>query len=73
MLDTVINAYTEGKTELSTTGPIPIKEFDSMEAELRPEMRAQGLRVWYRGPRPQGWAASFTRRANATYAVIYPK
>ena len=41
MLDTVINAYTEGKTKLSTTGPIPIKEFDSMEADLRPEMRAQ--------------------------------
>jgi|SaaInl59LU_5_DNA_1037362.scaffolds.fasta_scaffold34763_2 hypothetical protein len=72
-LDTVIKAYTEGKTKLSITGRIPIKEFDSMEADLRPQMRARGLRVWYRGPRPQLWCATTTRRANATHAVIYTK
>jgi hypothetical protein len=85
MLDTVIKAYTEGKTELSITGRIPIKEFDSMEADLRPEMRARGLRVWYRGPRmgssalgefdirnPQGGVTA-THRKHATHAVIYTK
>ena len=70
-LDTVIKAYTEGKTERSITGRIPIKEFEGMEADLRPQMRARGLRVWYRGPRPQGWLATTTQRKNATHAVIY--
>ena len=71
-LNTVIKTYTEGKTELSVTGRIPIKEFTAMEKDLRPQMREFGLRVWYRGPRPQGIYASSTRRANATHAVIYP-
>lgn len=70
-LDTVIKAYTEGKTERSITGYIPIKEFDGMEADLRPQMRARGLRVWYRGSRPQGFAPSATQRQHATHAVIY--
>lgn len=82
-LDTVIKAYTEGKTERSITGRIPIKEFKGMEADLRPQMRARGLRVWYRGPRmgspalgkfdirsPQGGVTA-THRKHATHAVIY--
>ena len=82
-LDTVIKAYTEGKTERSITGRIPIKEFDGMESDLRPQMRARGLRVWYRGPRlgssalgkfdirnPQGGVTA-THRKHATHAVIY--
>ena len=70
-LNTVIKAYTEGKTKRSITGYIPIQEFDSMEADLRPQMRARGLRVWYRGSRPQGFAPSATQRQHATHAVIY--
>jgi hypothetical protein len=70
-LDTVIRAYTEGKTERSITGRIPIKEFDAMEKDLRPQMRTRGLRVFYRGSRPQGFAPSCTQRRNATHAVIY--
>ena len=82
-LDTVIKAYTEGKTERSITGRIPIKDFEGMEADLRPQMRARGLRVWYRGPRlgspalgkfdirnPQGGVTA-THRKHATHAVIY--
>ena len=82
-LDTVIKTYTEGKNERSITGRIPIKDFNSMEADLRPQMRARGLRVWYRGPRmgspalgkfdirnPQGGVTA-THRKHATHAVIY--
>ena len=71
MLNTIIKTYTQGKTKLSVSGRIPIKEFTAMEKDLRPQMRALGLRVYYRGPRPQSCFATCTRRANATHAMIY--
>ena len=82
-LNTVIATYTEGKTERSVSGRIPIQEFDAMEADLRPQMRSRGLRVWYRGPRLgspklgkidlrnlQGGETA-THRKHATHAMIY--
>lgn len=57
-------------------GRIPIKMFDVVEAALRVEMRAQGYRVMYRGPRVSNdtyGKPSMTRRCDATHVLIYRK
>ena len=73
-LDTVIEAYTEDKTERAVTGWIPLADFEAFEADIRPAMRERGLRVIYRGPRVSntgGYFPTMTRRCDATHAVIY--
>lgn len=58
------------RTRTAITGWIPLDVFNAAEKELRPEMRAKGLRVHYRGPRRRS-DSSRTYRADATHAVIY--
>jgi len=61
----------------AVTGWIPINEFDSVEKELRKEMRKRGMRVYYRGARPLVASADrtvkpqHTKRKDATHAVVY--
>lgn len=59
----------------AVSGPIPMTVFETLEEELRPEMRQRMLRVWYRGPRPnrQHRKPTATLRKDATHAVLYPK
>lgn len=53
----------------AVTGHIPMKLFKLIEKDIRKEFNGK-YRVVYRGPRTY---PSFTHRANATHAVIYPK
>lgn len=56
------------------TGPIPIDLWQNeILPQIRKEMIAQGLRVWYRGPRGNNTsrAKSATLKADATHVVIY--
>ncbi len=55
---------------------IPIKMFELVEAALRKEMREQGYRAIYRGPRVSNrtWdIPSMTRRCDATHVLLYRK
>lgn len=61
---------TNRKAYAALSGYIPMAVFNAVEKDLRPEMRAKGYRVIYRGPRT-GPNSSMTRRADATHAVIY--
>lgn len=63
-----------GNALYAMTGYIPMNYFVANEKAIRAAMAVRGgLRVWYRGPRPQqSWGkASATLRRNATHAVIY--
>jgi len=55
------------------TGYIPMEYFNQNEADIRQVLREHHMRVYYRGPRPQSWAATQTRRVNAVAAVVYDK
>jgi hypothetical protein len=53
---------------------IPIHMFDIAESALRVEMRAQGYRAMYRGPRVSNntyGMPSMTRRCDATHVLLY--
>ena len=55
---------------------IPIAMFELVEAALRKEMREQGYRAIYRGPRVSNrtWdIPSMTRRCDATHVLLYRK
>lgn len=54
---------------------IPIHMFDVAEAALRVEMRANGYRAIYRGPRVSNDTQypSMTRRCDATHVLLYRK
>jgi hypothetical protein len=54
---------------------IPIKMFELVETELRKEMRANGYRVMYRGPRVSNdtRTPTMTRRCDATHVLMYRK
>jgi len=62
--------YPKTKPGCALTGWIPMQVFNAIEADLRPEMRAKGYRIVYRGPRVNP-KQGMTRRADATHAVIY--
>lgn len=55
---------------------IPMVIFEVVEQELRKEMREQGYRAIYRGPRVSNctWnIPSMTRRCDATHVLLYRK
>lgn len=54
---------------------IPIHMFDVAEAALRVEMRANGYRAIYRGPRVSNDTRypTMTRRCDATHVLLYRK
>ncbi len=55
---------------------IPIQIFELVEEKLRAEMREQGYRAIYRGPRVSNrtWdIPSMTRRCDATHVLLYRK
>ena len=62
--------YPKTKPGCAVSGWIPMQVFDAVEKDLRPEMRAKGYRIIYRGPRVNP-KQCMTRRRDATYAVIY--
>ncbi len=53
---------------------IPIAAFEVVEQELRAEMRKQGYRAMYRGPRVSNkvrFNPTMTRRCDATHVLLY--
>lgn len=76
MLDSILKQFpvTNPNAARALSGYIPIELFNAIEGTIRPEMRARGMRVWYKGPRPKESyiRPACTRRENATHAMIYP-
>ncbi|MCA1800770.1 MAG: hypothetical protein LC650_05705 [Actinobacteria bacterium] len=68
-VDTLRSVY-KPRTGTAVTGWIPMHVFDTLEDNIREDMKGKCLRVIYRGPRPD-LLQSMTRRADATHAVIY--
>jgi len=54
---------------------IPMQMFELIEDKLRVEMRAQGYRAMYRGPRVSNDSRypTMTRRCDATHVLLYRK
>ena len=72
----LISMFPKRRANCARSGYIPMSLFTEMEAELRPQLRAAGLCVRYRGPRVSncvqpGNRATVTRRCDATHAVLY--
>jgi len=65
----ITNTYPPRNNTLAVSGWVPIAEFNSVEKELRKDMRTLDMRVFYRGPRPT--QSQHTQRKNATHAVVY--
>lgn len=55
------------------TSYIPMDYFNENEPAIRAVLREHNMRVYYRGPRSQRWAATQTLRKNAVAAVVYDK
>jgi len=69
------NPRTERTKHTALCERVPIELFDSIEHEIRPVMRARGIRAMYRGPRKHNhtWynKPSMTRRCDATHVLFY--
>ncbi len=72
------NIFPNTRENQASTGLIPISYFNENESEIRQVLRANNMRVYYRGPRPQSPARrslypTTTRRENAVSVVAYSK
>jgi hypothetical protein len=72
----IIGMFPKRRANCARSGYIPMSLFAEVEAELRPQIRAQGMCVQYRGPRisnrvQPGNRPTVTRRCDATHVVLY--
>ena len=65
----ITNTYPPRNNTLAVSGWVPIALFDTVEKELRKDMRTLDMRVFYRGPRNAN--TQHTKRKHATHAVVY--
>ena len=72
-------AYPKVRNNQAVTGNIPMAEFEANESMFRKVMKANGLKVIYRGGRVSNatgikhFKATMTRRCDATSVLLYRK
>lgn len=74
-MNAMMTMFPKVRDNMAVTGNIPIQYFEKNEAEIRREMRYQGLKAIYRGPRisNQGFSKTHTVRFDATSVLLYRK
>ena len=74
-MNSLLTMFPKVRNNQAVTGNIPIQYFEACEKEIRREMKYQGLRAFYRGPRVSnnGSQKTHTVRFDAESVLLYRK